>query len=86
MRRHTNGGYQNVVDELWRQCEAWNANIIIMYQNVACKNMATVQGILDEQGREQGLSPDLDRARSDGSPHRSPARPCATRSTSICAR
>ena len=34
MRRHTNGGYQNVVDELWRQCEAWNANIIIMYQNV----------------------------------------------------
>ena len=41
MRRHTNGGYQNVVDELWRQCEAWNANIIIMYQNVACKNMAT---------------------------------------------
>ena len=54
MRRHTHGGYQNVVDELWRQCEAWNANIIIMYQNVACKNMATVQGILDEQGRERG--------------------------------
>ena len=54
MRRHTNGGYQNVVDELWRQCEAWNTNIIIMYQNVACKNMATVQGILDEQGRERG--------------------------------
>ena len=53
MRRHTNGGYQNVVDELWRQCEAWNANIIIMYQNVACKNMATVQGILDDQAREQ---------------------------------
>ena len=54
MRRHTNGGYQHVVDELWRQCEAWNANFIIMYQNVACKNMATVQGILDEQGRERG--------------------------------
>ena len=54
MRRHTNGGYQHVVDELWRQCEAWNANVIIMYQNVACKNMATVQGILDEQGRERG--------------------------------
>ena len=55
MRRHTNGGYQNVVDELWRQCEDWNAKLIIMYQNVACKNMATVQGILDEQGRERGL-------------------------------
>lgn len=54
MRRHTNGGYQNVVDELWRQCEDWNAKLIIMYQNVACKNMATVQGILDDQGRERG--------------------------------
>ena len=54
MRRHTNGGYQNVVDELWRQCEEWNAPLIIMYQNVACKNMATVQGLLDEQGRQRG--------------------------------
>ena len=54
MRRHTNGGYQNVVDELWKQCEDWNAKLVIMYQNVACKNMATVQGILDEQGRARG--------------------------------
>ena len=54
MRRHTNGGYQNVVDELWRQCEAWNVDIIIMYQNVACKNMATLQGILEDQCRDKG--------------------------------
>ena len=54
MRRHTNGGYHNVVTELWRQCEDWNAKLIIMYQNVACKNMATVQGLLDDQGRERG--------------------------------
>ena len=54
MRRHTNGGYQNVVTELWKQCEDWNAKLILMYQNVACKNMATVQGLLDDQGRERG--------------------------------
>ena len=54
MRRHTNGGYHNVVTELWRQCEDWNTKLIIMYQNVACKNMATVQGLLDDQGRERG--------------------------------
>ena len=54
MCRHTNGGYHNVVTELWRQCEDWNAKLIIMYQNVACKNMATVQGLLDDQGRERG--------------------------------
>ena len=54
MRRHTNGGYHNVVNELWRQCEIWKVDIIIMYQNVACKNMATLQGILDEQARQKG--------------------------------
>ena len=53
MRRHTNGGYKNVVDELWRQVEDWRIDIIIMYQNVACKNMATVQGILDDQARDK---------------------------------
>ena len=54
MRRHTNGGYQNVVDECWKQCEEWNAKMVIMYQNVACKNMATLQGLLDDQGRQRG--------------------------------
>ncbi len=53
MRRHTNGGYHNVVDELWRQVEDWRAEIIIMYQNVACKNMATLQGVLDDQCRDK---------------------------------
>ena len=53
MRRHTNGGYHNVVDELWRQVEDWRAEIIIMYQNVACKNMATLQGVLDDQCRDR---------------------------------
>ena len=53
MRRHTNGGYHNVVDELWRQAEAWNIDIIIMYQNVACKNMSTLQGMLDDLARDK---------------------------------
>ena len=53
MRRHTNGGYHNVVDEMWRQVEDWRADIIIMYQNVACKNMATLQGILDDTCRDR---------------------------------
>ena len=44
---------QNVVDEMWRQVEDWRAEIIIMYQNVACKNMATLQGILDDTCRDR---------------------------------
>ena len=55
MRRHTNGGYDHVLGELWRQCEAWNVKLVIMYQNVACVNMATVQGLFDEQARALGI-------------------------------
>jgi hypothetical protein len=55
MRRHTNGGYDHVVTELWRQCEAWNVDFVLMYQHVSCKNMATVQGLFEDQARERGI-------------------------------
>ena len=55
MRRHTNGGYDHVVTELWRQCEAWHVDFVLMYQHVACKNMATVQGLFEDQARERGI-------------------------------
>lgn len=55
MRRHTNGGYQHVVSELWRQVEIWRPEIVIMYQHVSCKNMSTLQGLFDDQAREHGV-------------------------------
>lgn len=55
MRRHTNGGYVHVLDELWKQCEEFNADIVIMYQHVCCKTMAGLQGLFDEQARERGI-------------------------------
>ncbi len=55
MRRHTNGGYDHVVTELWRQCEAWHVDFVLMYQHVSCKNMATVQGLFEDQARERGI-------------------------------
>ena len=55
MRRHTNGGYDHVVTELWRQCELWNVDFVLMYQHVSCKNMATVQGLFEDQARERGI-------------------------------
>ncbi|MEG1632669.1 MAG: 2-hydroxyacyl-CoA dehydratase family protein [Oscillospiraceae bacterium] len=55
MRKHTNGGYIHVLDELWKVCEQFNANFIIMYQHVCCKTMAGLQGLFDEQARERGL-------------------------------
>lgn len=55
MRRHTNGGYDHVLTELWRQVEIWRPEIVIMYQHVSCKNMSTLSGMFDEQARERGV-------------------------------
>ena len=55
MRRHTNGGYAHVLDELWVQVEKWRPEIIIMYQHVSCKNMSTLTGLFDEQARQRGI-------------------------------
>ena len=55
MRRHTNGGYDHVLTELWRQVEAWKPDIVIMYQHVSCKNMSTLNGLFEDQAREHGV-------------------------------
>lgn len=55
MRKHTNGGYPHVLDELWRVVEEFNADIVFMYQHVACKTMAGLQGLFDEQARARGI-------------------------------
>ncbi len=55
MRRHTNGGHDHVLGELWRQCENFRANIVIMYQHVCCKTMSGLQGLFDDQARELGI-------------------------------
>ena len=55
MRKHTNGGYVHVLDELWKQVEEFNVEIVIMYQHVCCKTMAGLQGLFDEQARQRGI-------------------------------
>ncbi len=55
MRSHSNGGYINALDECWKMCEKFDANIIFMYNHVSCKNFAGLQGLFEEQARERGL-------------------------------
>ena len=55
MRRHTNGGYVNVLDELWRVCKEFNADMVLMLEGVSCKTMAGLKGLFDEQARERGI-------------------------------
>ena len=56
MRKHTKGGYRNVVDELWRIVEEYNADTVIMYDQISCKGMDGLTGIFDDQAREKGIN------------------------------
>jgi len=55
MRSHTNGGYQNSLDECWKMCEKFNANIVIMFDHVSCKNIGGLHGLYEDQARERGI-------------------------------
>ena len=56
MRKHTKGGYRNVVDELWRIVEEYNADTVIMYDQISCKGMDGLAGIFDDQARERNIN------------------------------
>lgn len=56
MRKHTKGGYRNVVDELWRIVEEYNADTVIMYDQISCKGMDGLNGIFDDQARERNVN------------------------------
>ena len=55
MRSHSNGGYVNALDECWKMCEKFNANIVIMYDHVSCKNFGGLHGLFEDQARERGI-------------------------------
>ena len=56
MRKHTKGGYQNVLDELWRICDEYNADTVIMYNQISCQGMDGLNGIFDDQARERNIN------------------------------
>lgn len=56
MRKHTKGGYRNVVDELWRIVEEYQADTVIMYDQISCKGMDGLAGIFDDQARERNVN------------------------------
>ena len=56
MRKHTKGGYRHVVDELWRIVEEYQADTVIMYDQISCKGMDGLIGIFDDQARERNIN------------------------------
>lgn len=55
MRSHTNGGYVNSLDECWKMVKKFNADMVIMYDHVSCKNVGCLHGLYEDQAREHGV-------------------------------
>ncbi len=55
MRRHTKGGYVHILDKLWETVEEFNADMVVMYDQISCKGMDGISGMIEEQARERGI-------------------------------
>jgi hypothetical protein len=55
MRNRSNGGYEVGVEDLWRFCEYYRADMVLMYEHIGCKAMAGYHGIFEEQARARGI-------------------------------
>jgi len=55
MRSRSNGGYEVGVEALWRYCEMFNADMVIMYAHIGCKSMSGYHGLFEEEARKRGI-------------------------------
>mgnify|MGYP001167343360 CR=1 FL=1 len=55
MRNRSNGGYEVGVEALWRYCESFNADMVILYEHMGCKSMSGYHGLFEEEARKHGI-------------------------------
>lgn len=55
MRNRSNGGYETGVEALWRYCEMYRADMVIMYVHIGCKAMAGYHGLFEQEARKRGI-------------------------------
>lgn len=55
MRNRSNGGYEVGVEALWRYCESFHVDMVIMYTHMGCKAMSGYHGLFEEEARKHGV-------------------------------
>ena len=55
MRNRTHGGYKVLLDDLWRFCEQFNADMVILWEHMSCKALDGMHGMFEEQARIHGI-------------------------------
>ena len=55
MRNRTHGGYEVLLDDLWRFVEYYNADMVILWEHISCKALDGMHGLFEERAREHGV-------------------------------
>lgn len=55
MRNRTHGGYEVLLDDLWRFTEYYKADMVILWEHVSCKALTGMHGLFEERAREHGV-------------------------------
>ena len=55
MRNRTHGGYEVLLDDLWRFVDYYNADMVILWEHISCKALDGMHGLFEEQAREKGV-------------------------------
>ena len=55
MRNRSEGGYEVGVEDLWRLCQEFDADTVIMYEHIGCKSMTGYHGIFEQEALKRGL-------------------------------
>ena len=55
MRHHAVGGFENV-NKLWEYYEFFNCDMVLFYDQLACKGMNGVHGIFEEEARRRNVN------------------------------
>lgn len=55
MRAHTKGGYEVMLYDLWDKYQEYNADMIIMYDQISCKGVAAINGLFEEGALKRGI-------------------------------
>lgn len=55
MRNRSNGGYEVGVEALWRYCESFRADMVIMYSHMGCKAISGYHGLFEEEARKHEI-------------------------------
>ena len=55
MRAHTKGGYELMLDGLWEKYDEFNADMVILFDQISCKGVGAISGLFEEGARQRNI-------------------------------